>query len=151
MSYILGTWLNEYSRDFTEPPDFPCLKKLVAYLKFNMPGSEEERHAKLLLVHLEHLVSSEEKSEGEEPGENTDHRKSSLCWAPQYGSSKAAIGPGERERQGSHRQCDRVWQGILLGASVAGNRVFFLVCFIFSAFGKAQQGNLSLPASLHLQ
>ncbi|XP_073914149.1 ral guanine nucleotide dissociation stimulator-like [Castor canadensis] len=63
MSYILGTWLNEYSRDFTEPPDFPCLKKLVAYLKFNMPGSEEERHAKLLLVHLEHLVSSEEKSE----------------------------------------------------------------------------------------
>ncbi|KAK7795032.1 hypothetical protein U0070_006263 [Myodes glareolus] len=31
ISAILGTWLDQYPEDFCQPPDFPCLKQLVAY------------------------------------------------------------------------------------------------------------------------
>nr|XP_058927419.1 ral guanine nucleotide dissociation stimulator isoform X6 [Kogia breviceps] len=53
VSSILGTWLDQYSEDFCEPPDFPCLKQLVAYVQLNMPGSDLERRARLLLAQLE--------------------------------------------------------------------------------------------------
>ena len=39
ISSILGTWLDQYSEDFCQPPDFPCLRQLVAYVQLNMPGS----------------------------------------------------------------------------------------------------------------
>jgi ral guanine nucleotide dissociation stimulator len=45
MSFILGTWLKQYSKEFMDPPDFPCLKQLVAYLQLNVPGSDEECRA----------------------------------------------------------------------------------------------------------
>jgi ral guanine nucleotide dissociation stimulator len=80
MSFIVGTWLKQYSEDFTEPLNFPCLKKLVNYLQVNMPGSDEENHAKLLLAQMEHLAPSKEKSEGEEPGEYIEHARRGLCW-----------------------------------------------------------------------
>ncbi|XP_073914165.1 ral guanine nucleotide dissociation stimulator-like [Castor canadensis] len=67
MSFIVGTWLKQYSEDFTEPLNFPCLKKLVNYLQVNMPGSDEENHAKLLLAQMEHLAPSKEKSEALSP------------------------------------------------------------------------------------
>ncbi|XP_007453157.1 PREDICTED: ral guanine nucleotide dissociation stimulator [Lipotes vexillifer] len=54
VSSILGTWLDQYSEDFCQPPDFPCLKQLVAYVQLNMPGSDLERRAHLLLAQLEH-------------------------------------------------------------------------------------------------
>ncbi|XP_036769341.2 ral guanine nucleotide dissociation stimulator isoform X9 [Manis pentadactyla] len=54
ISSILGTWLDQYSEDFCQPPDFPCLKQLVAYVQLNMPGSDLERRAHLLLAQLEH-------------------------------------------------------------------------------------------------
>ena len=50
ISSILGTWLDQYSEDFCQPPDFPCLKQLVAYVQLNMPGSDLERRAQLLLA-----------------------------------------------------------------------------------------------------
>ncbi|XP_065735120.1 ral guanine nucleotide dissociation stimulator [Phocoena phocoena] len=53
VSSILGTWLDQYSEDFCQPPDFPCLKQLVAYMQLNMPGSDLERRAHLLLAQLE--------------------------------------------------------------------------------------------------
>ncbi|XP_037348808.1 ral guanine nucleotide dissociation stimulator isoform X2 [Talpa occidentalis] len=61
ISSILGTWLDQYSEDFCQPPDFPCLKQLVAYVQLNMPGSDLERRAHLLLAQLEHaeLVEGE--------------------------------------------------------------------------------------------
>ncbi|XP_058158114.1 ral guanine nucleotide dissociation stimulator isoform X2 [Dasypus novemcinctus] len=61
ISSILGTWLDQYSEDFFQPPDFPCLKQLVAYVQLNMPGSDLERRAHLLLAHLEHseLIEAE--------------------------------------------------------------------------------------------
>ncbi|XP_066222900.1 ral guanine nucleotide dissociation stimulator isoform X4 [Saccopteryx leptura] len=59
ISSILGTWLDQYSEDFCQPPDFPCLKQLVAYVQLNMPGSDLERRAHLLLAQLEHAELTE--------------------------------------------------------------------------------------------
>nr|KAF6432858.1 hypothetical protein HJG59_000562 [Molossus molossus] len=66
ISSILGTWLDQYSEDFCQPPDFPCLKQLVAYVQLNMPGSDLERRAHLLLAQLEHTELPE--AELEAPG-----------------------------------------------------------------------------------
>ncbi|KAM5299149.1 ral guanine nucleotide dissociation stimulator isoform 1-T1 [Ctenodactylus gundi] len=66
ISSILGTWLDQYSEDFYQPPDFPCLKQLVAYVQLNMPGSDLERRAHLLLAQLEDMEPTETEPEGEE-------------------------------------------------------------------------------------
>ncbi|XP_029330120.1 ral guanine nucleotide dissociation stimulator isoform X3 [Mus caroli] len=67
ISSILGTWLDQYSEDFCQPPDFPCLKQLVAYVQLNMPGSDLERRAHLLLAQLEDLEPSEAEPEALSP------------------------------------------------------------------------------------
>ncbi|XP_061055669.1 ral guanine nucleotide dissociation stimulator-like isoform X1 [Eubalaena glacialis] len=64
VSSILGTWLDQYSEDFCQPPDFPCLKQLVAYVQLNMPGSDLERRAHLLLAQLEHTELTKAEPEG---------------------------------------------------------------------------------------
>ncbi|KAM5237587.1 ral guanine nucleotide dissociation stimulator-like 1 isoform 5-T5 [Ctenodactylus gundi] len=46
---ILRAWLDQCAEDFREPPDFPCLEKLLGYLKRMMPGSDPERRAQNLL------------------------------------------------------------------------------------------------------
>ncbi|XP_071607464.1 ral guanine nucleotide dissociation stimulator-like 1 [Heliangelus exortis] len=46
---ILRAWLDQCSEDFREPPDYPCLLKLLHYLQMNMPGSDLERRAQNLL------------------------------------------------------------------------------------------------------
>ena len=46
---ILRAWLDQCAEDFREPPDFPCLQKLLDYLKQMMPGSDPERRAQNLL------------------------------------------------------------------------------------------------------
>ncbi|XP_012862849.2 ral guanine nucleotide dissociation stimulator [Echinops telfairi] len=67
ISSILGTWLDQYSEDFCQPPDFPCLKQLVAYVQLNMPGSDLERRADLLLTQLEHSEPTEAEPEAPAP------------------------------------------------------------------------------------
>ncbi|KAM6183004.1 ral guanine nucleotide dissociation stimulator isoform 5-T5 [Erethizon dorsatum] len=67
ISSILGTWLDQYSEDFCQPPDFPCLKQLVAYVQLNMPGSDLERRAHLLLAQLEDMEPSEAEPEALSP------------------------------------------------------------------------------------
>ncbi|XP_021495989.2 ral guanine nucleotide dissociation stimulator isoform X5 [Meriones unguiculatus] len=67
ISSILGTWLDQYSEDFCQPPDFPCLRQLVAYVQLNMPGSDLERRAHLLLAQLEDLEPSEVEPEALSP------------------------------------------------------------------------------------
>ncbi|KAM5299154.1 ral guanine nucleotide dissociation stimulator isoform 6-T6 [Ctenodactylus gundi] len=67
ISSILGTWLDQYSEDFYQPPDFPCLKQLVAYVQLNMPGSDLERRAHLLLAQLEDMEPTETEPEELEP------------------------------------------------------------------------------------
>lgn len=46
---ILRAWLDQCSEDFREPPDYPCLLKLLDYLKKNIPGSDPEKRAQNLL------------------------------------------------------------------------------------------------------
>uniref|UniRef100_A0A8C5UXC6 Ral guanine nucleotide dissociation stimulator n=1 Tax=Microcebus murinus TaxID=30608 RepID=A0A8C5UXC6_MICMU len=81
ISSILGTWLDQYSEDFCEPPDFPCLKQLVAYVQLNMPGSDLERRAHLLLAQLEHSEPLEAEPEGED-GVGAGTRELALSPAP---------------------------------------------------------------------
>ncbi|XP_027426145.1 ral guanine nucleotide dissociation stimulator-like [Zalophus californianus] len=66
ISSILGTWLDHYPEDFFQPPEFPCLKMLLAYLGLNMPGSDLERRAQLLFSQLGHLEPIEPEAEAEE-------------------------------------------------------------------------------------
>lgn len=66
MSSILATWLNWYPEDFFQPPAFPCLNLLVAYLGLNFPGSDLEHQAKFLLSELDHLEPTQGDAEGEE-------------------------------------------------------------------------------------
>ncbi|XP_054582934.1 ral guanine nucleotide dissociation stimulator isoform X2 [Eptesicus fuscus] len=67
ISSILGTWLDQYSEDFNQPPGFPCLKQLVAYVQLNMPGSDLERRAHLLLAQLESAELTEAELEALSP------------------------------------------------------------------------------------
>ncbi|NXE75307.1 RGL1 protein, partial [Cochlearius cochlearius] len=46
---ILRAWLDQCSEDFREPPNYPCLLKLLDYVKTNMPGCDPERRAQNLL------------------------------------------------------------------------------------------------------
>uniref|UniRef100_A0A8B9EQ92 Ral guanine nucleotide dissociation stimulator like 1 n=1 Tax=Anser cygnoides TaxID=8845 RepID=A0A8B9EQ92_ANSCY len=46
---ILRAWLDQCSEDFRESPNYPCLLKLLDYLKRSMPGSDPERRAQNLL------------------------------------------------------------------------------------------------------
>ncbi|EQB77792.1 hypothetical protein CB1_000449044 [Camelus ferus] len=41
-SSILGTWLHQCLEDFYQPPEFPFLKMLLAYIELSMPGSDLE-------------------------------------------------------------------------------------------------------------
>ncbi|KAG8545239.1 hypothetical protein GDO81_021208 [Engystomops pustulosus] len=49
ISSILGAWLDQYSEDFRQAPDYMCLKQLIAYVRHNIPGSDLERRARNLL------------------------------------------------------------------------------------------------------
>lgn len=99
ISSILGTWLDQYSEDFCQPPDFPCLKQLVAYVQLNMPGSDLERRAHLLLAQLEDLEPSEVEPEGEEPGVATQNLLGGVsnCF---YHREAPTTGPGARASLG---------------------------------------------------
>jgi hypothetical protein len=44
---------------------------VIAYLQRNMPASDEECHAQLLLTQWEHLEPSKVQAEGEKPGTGT--------------------------------------------------------------------------------
>ncbi|NXG74165.1 RGL1 protein, partial [Baryphthengus martii] len=46
---IIRAWLDQCSEDFREPPNHPCLLKLLDYLNQNIPGSEPEKRAQNLL------------------------------------------------------------------------------------------------------
>uniref|UniRef100_M3YKJ9 Uncharacterized protein n=1 Tax=Mustela putorius furo TaxID=9669 RepID=M3YKJ9_MUSPF len=46
---ILNTCVEKYPGDFVQPPEFPSLHTLLAYLQVNVPGSDLQRRAQLLL------------------------------------------------------------------------------------------------------
>ncbi|XP_045834487.1 ral guanine nucleotide dissociation stimulator-like [Meles meles] len=63
---ILTTWLEKYPGDFVQPPDFASLHMLLAYLQVNVPGSDLERRAQLLLSGRQHVEPTEPEAGGEE-------------------------------------------------------------------------------------
>ncbi|XP_030063615.1 ral guanine nucleotide dissociation stimulator isoform X2 [Microcaecilia unicolor] len=63
ISSILGAWLDQYSEDFRRPPEFLCLKKLISYVRHNIPGSDLERRACNLLVQFQRQQNSEDDKE----------------------------------------------------------------------------------------
>ncbi|XP_032170515.1 ral guanine nucleotide dissociation stimulator-like [Mustela erminea] len=46
---ILNTWVEKYPGGFVQPPEFPSLHMLLAYLQVYVPGSDLQRCAQLLL------------------------------------------------------------------------------------------------------
>nr|XP_045363040.1 ral guanine nucleotide dissociation stimulator-like [Camelus bactrianus]XP_045371759.1 ral guanine nucleotide dissociation stimulator-like [Camelus bactrianus] len=66
MTSILGTWLHQYPEDFLQPPGFPCLKPVLAYIELSMPGSGLEHWVQFLLAELEHLELPDAEGDGEE-------------------------------------------------------------------------------------
>ncbi|NXX53113.1 GNDS protein, partial [Scopus umbretta] len=64
ISSILGAWLDQYSEDFRKPPDFTCLKQLISYVCHNIPGSDLERRARILLAQFQQQEQSESEAEG---------------------------------------------------------------------------------------
>ncbi|XP_056395369.1 ral guanine nucleotide dissociation stimulator isoform X2 [Hyla sarda] len=59
ISSILGAWLDQYSEDFRQAPDYVCLKQLIAYVRHNIPGSDLERRARNLLSQFQRQQISE--------------------------------------------------------------------------------------------
>ncbi|XP_071067592.1 ral guanine nucleotide dissociation stimulator-like [Dasypus novemcinctus] len=55
ISSLLGTWMDQYAEDFTEPLGLPCLKLLVGYAQVYLPGSALECQAIALLSRRSHL------------------------------------------------------------------------------------------------
>uniref|UniRef100_A0A452INP3 Ral guanine nucleotide dissociation stimulator n=1 Tax=Gopherus agassizii TaxID=38772 RepID=A0A452INP3_9SAUR len=66
ISSILGAWLDQYSEDFRKPPDFACLKQLISYVRQNIPGSDLERRARILLAQFQQQEHSEAEPDGEQ-------------------------------------------------------------------------------------
>uniref|UniRef100_A0A674EHW1 Ral guanine nucleotide dissociation stimulator n=1 Tax=Salmo trutta TaxID=8032 RepID=A0A674EHW1_SALTR len=68
ISSILGAWLDQYSEDFWNPPEYSCLRRLISYLHLNFPGSDLERRACNLLAHFHRRQLQEPESESLDHG-----------------------------------------------------------------------------------
>lgn len=53
LASILRAWLDQCPEDFQEPPDYPCLHRMIDYLRRALPGSEPLRRAEGLLEQLQ--------------------------------------------------------------------------------------------------
>ena len=60
LASILRAWLDQCPEDFQEPPDYPCLHKVMNYLRMALPGSEALRRAEGLLEQLQGQASMDE-------------------------------------------------------------------------------------------
>ncbi|XP_049588242.1 ral guanine nucleotide dissociation stimulator-like 1 isoform X1 [Syngnathus scovelli] len=72
LASILRAWLDQCPEDFQEPPDYPCLHRLMDYLRGALPGSEALRRAEGLLEQLQAQASLDEPDAG-------FHGNSSFC------------------------------------------------------------------------
>uniref|UniRef100_A0AAQ5ZGX8 Ral guanine nucleotide dissociation stimulator-like 1 n=1 Tax=Amphiprion ocellaris TaxID=80972 RepID=A0AAQ5ZGX8_AMPOC len=57
LASILRAWLDQCPEDFQESPDYPCLHRLMDYLRKALPGSEALRRAEGLLEQLQVLFT----------------------------------------------------------------------------------------------
>ncbi|XP_051233990.1 ral guanine nucleotide dissociation stimulator-like 1 isoform X1 [Dicentrarchus labrax] len=72
LASILRAWLDQCPEDFQEPPDYPCLHRLMDYLRRALPGSEALRRAEGLLEQLQSQANMDETDAG-------FHGNSSFC------------------------------------------------------------------------
>ncbi|XP_069006376.1 ral guanine nucleotide dissociation stimulator-like 1 [Embiotoca jacksoni] len=72
LASILRAWLDQCPEDFQEPPDYPCLHRLMEYLRKALPGSEAIRRAECLLEQLQGQASMDDTDVG-------FHGNSSFC------------------------------------------------------------------------
>ncbi|XP_054568229.1 ral guanine nucleotide dissociation stimulator-like [Eptesicus fuscus] len=118
---ILGMWLDQYPEDFFQPPEFPCLVMLLAYLDLNFPGSDLERQAQLLLSELERREPAE--AEAEEPAPEQEQKRPQEATPPPVASPEPEQAPAQpsltSKRQKSHLQLLRGLWSPVLGRSVA--------------------------------
>ncbi|XP_056234643.1 ral guanine nucleotide dissociation stimulator-like 1 isoform X1 [Seriola aureovittata] len=72
LASILRAWLDQCPEDFQEPPDYPCLHRLMDYLRKALPGSEALRRAEGLLEQLQSQAGMDDTDAG-------FHGNSSFC------------------------------------------------------------------------
>ncbi|XP_037530692.1 ral guanine nucleotide dissociation stimulator-like 1 [Nematolebias whitei] len=72
LASILRAWLDQCPEDFQEPSDYPCLHRLMDYLRKALPGSEVLRRAESLLEQLQGQAGMDETHVG-------FHGNSSFC------------------------------------------------------------------------
>ncbi|XP_029285363.1 ral guanine nucleotide dissociation stimulator-like 1 isoform X2 [Cottoperca gobio] len=72
LASILRAWLDQCPEDFQEPPDYPCLHRLMDYLRMALPGSEALRRAEGLLEQLQSQAGMDDTDVG-------FHGNSSFC------------------------------------------------------------------------
>ena len=63
---ILDMWVERYPGDLVQPPEYPNLHALLAYLQVNAPGSDLLRRAQLLLPERQRAETTEPEAGGEE-------------------------------------------------------------------------------------
>ncbi|KAG5276322.1 hypothetical protein AALO_G00130600 [Alosa alosa] len=73
LASILRAWLDQCPEDFQEPPDYPCLQRVLAFLQRALPSSEPLRRAQSLLEQLRSQASLETDTDG------GFHGNSSFC------------------------------------------------------------------------
>ncbi|XP_070462876.1 ral guanine nucleotide dissociation stimulator-like [Equus przewalskii] len=77
--------MESYPQDFCQPPHFPSLRRVLAFLAFSMPGSQVEHQARLLLSQLLHPEPSEAGSQAPAPEKDPnpdEHRPPSPTLVP---------------------------------------------------------------------
>jgi hypothetical protein len=97
--------LKQYAEDFIQPPDFLCLKQLFSYLHLNMPGSDEECGAQLLLSQQEHLQPSKIEPVGEEPGAETYIQHMRKVWGGTHYKEDPLLASGQEEYGRAWNSC----------------------------------------------
>ncbi|KAF7695614.1 ral guanine nucleotide dissociation stimulator-like 1 isoform X1 [Silurus meridionalis] len=64
LASILRAWLDQCPEDFQEPPSYPSLHRVLAFLKKAMPDSEPTRRAQSLLEQLQSHFNGESETDG---------------------------------------------------------------------------------------
>ncbi|XP_044925609.1 ral guanine nucleotide dissociation stimulator-like isoform X2 [Mustela putorius furo] len=69
---ILYMWVERYPGDFVQPPEFSNLHALLAYLQVNLPGSDLQRRAQLLLPERQRAETTEPEAGAPAPEPDQD-------------------------------------------------------------------------------
>ncbi|XP_032171173.1 ral guanine nucleotide dissociation stimulator-like isoform X1 [Mustela erminea] len=69
---ILDMWVERYPGDFVQPPEFPNLHAVLAYLQVNVPGSDLQRRAQLLLPERQRAETTEPEAGATAPAPEPD-------------------------------------------------------------------------------